>query len=96
MRKKRKEESDEWGERKENKKLLNLNSIFVRTLSNNMSQNFETFNTPDEGLFLYFYVLCAKCAKYLTFDTFKRSDENALNTMPFWCTCNVKSYHLVF
>ena len=56
MRKKIKEESDEWGERKENKKLLNLNSISVRTLSNNMSQNFETFSTPDESP-----ILCLVC-----------------------------------
>ena len=33
MRKKRKEESDERGERKENKKILNTYGISVRTLS---------------------------------------------------------------
>ena len=45
-------------ERKENKKVLNQNGMAVRTLSYlrvycSMSQNFETFSTADEGLFLY-------------------------------------------
>ena len=64
MRKKRKEESDERGERKENKKTLNKNSIPIRMLSYlrayySMSQNFETFSTPDEGLFLC--LMCQIC-----------------------------------
>ena len=64
MRKKRKEESDERGERKENKKTLNKNSIPIRMLSYlraycSMSQNFETFSTPDEGLFLC--LMCQMC-----------------------------------
>ena len=64
MRKKRKEESDERGERKENKKILNTYGISVRTLSYlraycSMSQNFETFSTPDEGLFLC--LVCQMC-----------------------------------
>ena len=96
MRKKRKEESDEWGERKENKKLLNLNSISVRTLSNNMSQNFETFNTPDEGLFLCFCIWCVKCAKYLAFDTFERSDENAFKYNAILVHVQRKKLPLVF
>ena len=64
-------------ERKENKKVLNQNGMAVRMLSYlraycSMSQNFETFSTPDEGLFC---VWCAKCAKYLAFGTFERVGE---------------------
>ena len=63
MRKNRKEESDERGDRKrkENKKTLNKNSIPIRTLSYlraycSMSQNFETFSTLDKSP-----VLCLMC-----------------------------------
>ena len=61
-----------------NKIIINVNGILVCMLSYlraycSMSQNFETFNTPNEGPFL-----CVKCFKYLIFDTFKRADENAL------------------
>ena len=64
MRKKRKEESDERGERKENKKTLNKNSIPIRMLSYlraycSMSQNFETFSILVEGLFLC--LMCQIC-----------------------------------
>ena len=58
-------ESDE--ERKENKKTLNKNGIAVHTLSYSraycsMSQNFKTFNTANEGLFL-----CLVCQMYQIF-----------------------------
>ena len=66
MRKNRKEESDERGERKrkENKKTLNKNSIPIRTLSYlrahySMSQNFKTFSTPYESPFLC--LMCQMC-----------------------------------
>ena len=51
-------------ERKENKKVLNQNGMAVRMLSYlraycSMSQNFETFSTADEGLFLC--LVCQMC-----------------------------------
>ena len=62
------------------KKILNQNGISVHTLSYlraycSMSQNFETFSTLDDALFLVFGV---PNAKYLAFGT---PDENALMTM---------------
>ena len=58
------EEIESDGERKENKKTINQNGIAVCTLSYlkaycSMSQNFETFNTTDEGLFLC--LMCQMC-----------------------------------
>ena len=46
------------------KKTLNKNSIPIRMLSylrayRSMSQNFETFSTPDKGLFLC--LMCQMC-----------------------------------
>ena len=63
--------------KKENKKILNLDSISVRTLSYlrvycSMFHNFDTFNTPHDALFLVFGV---SNVKYLAFGTL---DENAL------------------
>ena len=60
-----------------NKIIINVNGILLCTLSYlrvycSMSQNFETFSTPQEGLFLVFGV---SNAKYLAFGT---PDENAL------------------
>ena len=57
---------EEREKRKENKNILNPYSIFVRTLSYlkvyySMPQNFDTFNTPHDALFLVFGVLNAKC-----------------------------------
>ena len=65
------------GERKVNKIIKRNYTIFVRTLSYlkaycSISQNFETFSTSHEGLFLVFGV---PNAKYLAFGT---PDENAL------------------
>ena len=53
----KREEIESDRERKENKIILDQTGIVVRTLSYlraycSMSQNFETFSTPDEGLFL--------------------------------------------
>lgn len=50
-------QSDERGERKMNKKTINGNGIFIRTLSKmraycSMFYNFSTFSIPDEVLFL--------------------------------------------
>ena len=58
------EEIESDGERKENKKILNQNGIAIRMLSYlraycSMSQNFETFSTADEGLFLC--LVCQMC-----------------------------------
>ena len=58
------EEIESDRERKENKKILNQNGIDVHTLSNmraycSMFQNFETFSTVDEGLFLC--LVCQMC-----------------------------------
>ena len=58
------EETESDGEIKENKKTLNQKGIVVRTLSYlraycSMSQNFETFNTVDKGLFLC--LVCQMC-----------------------------------
>ena len=58
------EEIESDGEKKENKKTLNQNGIAVHTLSYlrvycSMSQNFETFNTADEGQFLC--LVCQMC-----------------------------------
>ena len=74
------------GERKVNKIIKRNYSISVRTLSYlkaycSISQNFETFSTSHEGLFLVFSV---PNAKYLAFGTpdenlaFGTPDENAL------------------
>ena len=57
-------------ERKVNKIIKRNYNIFVLTLSYlrayySISQNFETFSTPHEGLFLVFGVLNTK---YLAFD----------------------------
>ena len=62
-----------------NKIIINVNGIFVRTVLKmraycSMSQNFSTFSTPHDALFLVFSV---SNAKYLVFGT---SDENALTT----------------
>ena len=78
MRKKRKEESDDRGERKENKKILNTYSISVRTLSYlkaycSLMPNILAFTTPDKSGFLVFGV---SNAKYLAFDT---PDGNTLS-----------------
>ena len=77
MRKKRKEESDERGERKENKKILNTYSIYVCMLSYmrayySLMPNILAFTTLDESGFL---ILGVSNAKNLAFDT---PDENAL------------------
>ena len=60
-----------------NKKIINENDIFIRTLSKmraycSMSHNFSIFSTPHDALFFMFGV---SNAKYLAFGT---SDENAL------------------
>ena len=51
-----------------NKIIINVNGILVCTLSYlraycSMSQNFETFNTPNEGPFL-----CLVCQMFQIFD----------------------------
>ena len=58
-----------------NKKTINGNGIWIRTLSKmraycSMFYNFSTFITPS---------FCVWCAKYLAFGTFERADENALS-----------------
>ena len=82
MRKKRKEESDERGERKENKKILNTYSIYVCMLSYmrayySLMPNILAFTTPDESGFLMFG---DSNVKYLAFNIF---DENALTLYTF-------------
>ena len=54
-------QTDERGERTMNKKLINRNRIFIRTLSKmraycSMCYNFSTFSISDEDLFLCFGV----------------------------------------
>ena len=68
------------GEKKVNKIIKSNYSIFVCMLSYlkaycSMSQSFETFSIPYEGLFLVFGV---PNAKYLAFDTL---DEDALSLL---------------
>ena len=60
----KREEIESDRERKENKIILDQNGIVVRTLSYlraycSMSQNFETFSTADEDLFLC--LVCQIC-----------------------------------
>ena len=50
----------------------------VRSHYCSMLYNFSTFSIPDG---VRFCVWCVKCAKYLAFDTFERTDENTL--IPF-------------
>ena len=57
-------QNDERGERMMNKKPINRNSIFIRTLSKmraccSMFYNFSTFSIPDEDLFLC--LVCQMC-----------------------------------
>jgi len=65
-----------------NKKTINTYGILIHTMPKmkaycNMSQNFITFNTPHDALFLVFGV---PNVKYLAFGT---PNENALNETIF-------------
>ena len=79
-----------------NKIIINVNGILVRTVLKmraycSMSQNFSTFSTPHDALFLVFSV---SNAKYLAFDT---SDENALTTkICLGSTMTAKNQHYPF
>ena len=76
-------QNDERGERTMNKKPINRNSIFIRTLSKmraycSMFYKFSTFSILDAD---FFCVWCVKCVKYLAFDTFERPDDSALKNL---------------
>ena len=66
-----------------NNKTINRNGIWTRTLSK-MRAYCSCFIILAHLAYLMrvrFCVWCVKCAKYLAFDTFERTDENTL--IPF-------------